>query len=450
MASEGSAGHPTPTFRQRLRGGLQEEAASTSLPIWLGFFALWGGLNAGFGSLTNLGTGSALGLRALAPLAVLYAAAVIVLAAWHKHGSLRVPVSLKLLVLYGAVGLVSGALLSPDPAQAIYWAAAFLAVPLGYAAVLELSPVAANVPKRLLDGTWLIAGGITSALVAVAFVTMDPVQALAAGELPRFNQYVQPVHPVLRINSNGAGRFAAVFGLVGLSRLLDSGKGWLRRGAWVPLLAAVAFFLVLAQSRSTLAGLAVAVPLLLVLRLGWREGVLSVLGGSVLFVLSGGAEILLRRIVLRAGWANLGTVSGRAEIWSQVGAAAAGSPLVGWGFHGDRLVAGHHAHDAWLHALAQAGFIGLMLFILAWIAAWVGVWRLDVLRRFPGINGPRRTSLIEATAVLAFLTVRTIPESTAAFYGVDLLILVPVLGYIAWMAKHRTGAPKEAVDEPTG
>jgi hypothetical protein len=38
--------------------------------------------------------------------------------------------------------------------------------------------------------------------------------------------------------------------------------------------------------------------------------------------------------------------------------------------------------------------------------------------------------VIQSGAVLAYLTVRAIPESTAAFFGIDWLILAPLLIYL--------------------
>jgi hypothetical protein len=49
---------------------------------------------------------------------------------------------------------------------------------------------------------------------------------------------------------------------------------------------------------------------------------------------------------------------------------------------------------------------------------------------------------MQAVLVLGFLTARSIFESTAAFYGVDLLLLVPAVAYIyQWAFDHPVPEP---------
>ena len=53
------------------------------------------------------------------------------------------------------------------------------------------------------------------------------------------------------------------------------------------------------------------------------------------------------------------------------------------------------------------------------------------------VQGSDQALLIESLIFLAFLTFRTLVESTGAFYGVDLLMLVPLIGYIQWWNKEN-------------
>ncbi|MCA1813879.1 MAG: WecB/TagA/CpsF family glycosyltransferase, partial [Halobacteriales archaeon] len=80
----------------------------------------------------------------------------------------------------------------------------------------------------------------------------------------------------------------------------------------------------------------------------------------------------------------------------------------------------------------------------AWLAAWAGVLRHGALRPFREHSAPERALLIEATAVLLFLTARSVPESTAAFFGIDLVIAAPVMAFLGAAALARAPATRPA------
>ncbi len=64
------------------------------------------------------------------------------------------------------------------------------------------------------------------------------------------------------------------------------------------------------------------------------------------------------------------------------------------------------------------------------VVLWAFLWRSGVLRRIRTAPAPDQALLIQAVLILGFLSARSIFESTAAFYGVDLLLLVPAVAYI--------------------
>ena len=104
------------------------------------------------------------------------------------------------------------------------------------------------------------------------------------------------------------------------------------------------------------------------------------------------------------------------------------SPLIGYGFNADRLLLNTHMHNSLMQALVQTGLLGTLLFISAMLMGWVLL--LKSLRNLGRLPSEQKHLVIQAGGILAFLTVRSFPESTGAFFGVDWLILAPILLYL--------------------
>lgn len=120
--------------------------------------------------------------------------------------------------------------------------------------------------------------------------------------------------------------------------------------------------------------------------------------------------------------------SGRTEIWSKGLEVFGESPLLGRGFHADRLLLKTHAHNSIIQALVQTGLLGTLPLIAGLILGWVLLLKsLQNLTRFSAFH---KTMVIQTAGVLAFLSVRSITESTGAFFSVDWLILAPHLLYV--------------------
>jgi len=120
--------------------------------------------------------------------------------------------------------------------------------------------------------------------------------------------------------------------------------------------------------------------------------------------------------------------TGRTAVWEDGWGYIKSSPLIGYGFHSDRLLLGTHMHNSVMHSLIQAGFIGAILFAGSVVFAWLLFFR--IVRRITLIPGAHKGLAIQCGGVLAYLTVRSIWESTGAFFGVDWLVLALVLTYL--------------------
>lgn len=132
------------------------------------------------------------------------------------------------------------------------------------------------------------------------------------------------------------------------------------------------------------------------------------------------------------------TFTGRTSVWAESVDLINDSPLLGYGFHADRIMLKAHVHNSVIHALLQTGVIGTIPFLAAMIFAWLLL--VKILRIRDQLLPRHQRLVIQSGAVLAFLTVRSFPESTGAFFGVDWLILAPILLYLHMVYSDRNAS----------
>ena len=106
------------------------------------------------------------------------------------------------------------------------------------------------------------------------------------------------------------------------------------------------------------------------------------------------------------------------------------------------------------HCCAE-DLIGGAGFVVGLVVAWVMLLR--VLRRRDLLKPVERLTLIQTAGVLAFFTMRSYPENSAALYSVDLLVLLPAMVFIAEadrklrrMVPVRVGAPRYRLSRARG
>ena len=136
-------------------------------------------------------------------------------------------------------------------------------------------------------------------------------------------------------------------------------------------------------------------------------------------------------------------LTGRTSIWATGWEFVKLSPFLGYGFHADRLVMGTHMHNAIMHALIQTGIIGTIPFVAALVVGWVLVYKNS--RKLNHLPETHKHLVIQTIGILLFLSVRGIPESTGAFYGIDWLLLAPVLFYL-----QIVSSIDQRIEAPTG
>jgi O-antigen ligase len=364
------------------------------------------------------------GARAVLPVAAAYIAILWALASRSRFrfgGT-----SLGFLVYYGALGLASSIFFSPDPATALYWGSAYLSPLLVTWFIIE-RPEPLPILRTILRLNGVI---VTLLLLAV----LPEAYRFGFGRSTRFEIYHLPFG-LGEVRANGVGRYALiVLILAGVSLVTSASK---KRFLWLPLAVPAVFILMQTQSRSALLGLAVASMLFVIVR-----GVdlrLLVAGPAAAYV------IWVSGVTWRAKGAlsSLVFLTGRDNTWKKGLERIGESPFFGWGFQADRLLINEeHMHNSYLHAGIQAGVIGALLFAAGIVVLWAFLWKSGVLRRIRQAVEPDRSLLTQSVLVLGFLSARSIFESTAAFYGVDLLLFVPAVAYIyQWAFDHPRPEP---------
>ncbi len=378
--------------------------------LWL---ALWAGLNSGPDGLANATTswGAIHGLRAFLPLM----AGCLALSMWLMNGApIRASLSATgLLTLYGIVGVATSVVCSPSPATGFYWACAFLAV----FAVLSVWRAETNSTQslwRLMRLNWVIV-----AILGIGLSLISIVGVVRAGETSFYSVliHVPTISGMPMVRPTGTGRYVALLGILALSRTLY-GQGFARCVGWGLVLIWSCVSLWLSQSVGSMIGFVVAAGLLVMLR-SPRVGVAICATVAIVLLAPNG-------LLWKLG-SPVSLLSGRQYIWGAALDFVRDSPALGWGFHADRMLLEgpyrSHVSNAFLHALLQAGLVGVVPFVSAWLWAWGHAFRLSVL----GGRGPvERAAICEPLGLLAFLSVRAIFESTGAFFGGDLLLLAPI------------------------
>jgi len=316
------------------------------------------------------------------------------------------------LILYAVVGLTA-TLLSPRGIDSVYWGLLYICVPLT-GLLLTGSGESFEEAKFLLNANWVIA------FLFVFYLSLGPFRSYIIGHpLPGFMYFPGGV---ARITQNGAGRYAGVAVLIALSRFRQKSSK-INRIFWFFILAFSLNLLSLSQSRTALLGFAGgAAVILFSLQFNW-----------VAFFAPIFAFVLYLSGFLWKAHGSLQALfyTPRGIIWKEGIHVFLSSPLVGMGFNADRyLMEWQHMHNAFLHSLVQSGILGTIFFIAAIYGIWFIIFKKNLIKRATDISNPDNIILSESLAIVLFFTLRSLFESTAAFYGADLFLLVPALLYI--------------------
>jgi len=387
--------------------------------LWI---LIWGGMYTGPYNITpdmfsNFGTFFQ-GGRAFLPIVVLY-----ICLFWMILFRLKLPSfsnSHGLFFYYAMVGLVIS-LFSPDVMVALYWGGVYLSpiILLGIVADRDYS-------LRSLRFIAIINYCISLAVVLSLILQNAQWEMSSQGRIVVFDL---PFGLGI-IKGNGVARFALIVLIFSLVRFM-SNKRITRYLFAIPAVPAL-LLLMQTQSRTALLGLAIG-GVILVTSLGLKWQFLFIGPGIAYLIYRVGFEWRARADV-----SLIVNLTGRDFTWNKALEMVGQSPILGWGFHADRLLLdSQHMHNSYLHALIHSGAIGLAFFIAAIASIWYFIFKKRIFRKLKNASPAFKPYLIESLLILGALTARTFFESTAAFFGVDLLFFLSAAVFIYVWGKQQ-------------
>ena len=476
------------------------------------------------------------GFRAALPLIAAFVAVVILVMKIYRQGPdptlLMGP--LGLMAAYGVVGVIASTH-SPKGLDSLYWSVSYLSVPL-VLWVIVWRPNAMEWISRLIILNWLIIVLAVAALFAIGLIYLtlgsfliSPSRWLDCSSQQWFDQTNH------FIRDTGVGRYAALTGIIALSRMWH--PKW--RYLWALVFLFSMMLLLYSGARTAMVGFGVAAPVIVLLSGGKKTALASVVVGVALipvFWATGIHSDFFGNCIFRTdqwtsapvtapatanpdggpgissvggpgissvggpgistnggpgissnggpgissnggpgissnggpgissnGGTNTGSnaepetaiiesleipvigiipnqffkFSGRTKVWKESLGMFSESPFLGYGFHADRFLLNTHAHNSFVQSLLQTGAIGTIPFLLGLLLAWFLLIRAG-LKQFL-FSQDQKSLFIQVSGMLAFLSVRSITESTGAFFGVDWFLLGPILLFLQVVNSDVTG-----------
>jgi len=367
--------------------------------------------------------------RAAFPLVVLFVTYIVIAEKGRfPNNAAKGPV--KLWLVYGMVSL-GVCVISPQPLHAAYWAANYISV-IAVVTVFLLSENKLSSAIQLNYLTWSITSVLLTILVFVArdvlFVDSRYGWVTGYGIVNR----MKSIGNIAMSRSSGMARFAAIPGIVSFVFLL-TGSG-IKRYFWVIPCVLSALLIWFMQSRGAILGFGFSMAFVLIF-LGPRSRLFGIIGlimvGLLYFtdiIPDRTARYVKKHFYRGQNYEQLKTLTGRTRAWEKAWRQIKKHPIFGKGPQADRYFIREHVHNTYLYALLQSGVVGATAFVGGLIWAW-GLFFQAILRKTADQLG-QRVVLIQTGGILAFFTVRSIPEVCGAMFGVDLMIMVPVLAYL--------------------
>ena len=373
-------------------------------------------------------------IRAFFPFIVLFFASLLVAGRQSQGGGLSGPV--RLWLVYGLTGLAA-CWMSPKPYSAVYWAIAYLSVFAAMNSYLKGQDVVGRA-MHLNYLSWLVTTVLLAILMVVArdkLFIQGPSGLTGYGIVNR----MEMVGEMAMSRSSGMARFAAVPGIVSFV-FLWHGRVW-KRFLWAILFFFSGVMIYIMQSRGAILGFGFAIAFIMLfldVHTRWVGALLLVLFGALLlsdmFPEKMGGEVL-NHLYRRQSIEELHTLTGRTRAWEYGWQEVMRSPVWGWGFQADRYLIKEHVHNTYLYALMTSGFVGVAAFVggLGW------AWLLFFSNLKSGVADRlgQKVLLIQVGGLLAFFTARSIPEVSGALFGVDFMVMLPILAYLSILDRQH-------------
>lgn len=338
--------------------------------------------------------------------------------------------------IYGIIGLLACSW-SPKGLDAAYWAVAYLSLFIILKKYLDYE----NFIDRIVYLNYLNWVITTIFLCILLLVAKEQLFTDYRSNLTGYGVVgrVGSVAGMHMSRSSGMARFAAVPAIVSFVFILHH-RSW-RKIFWVAIFAYSTALVWFMQSRGAILGLAFALSFVLVFS-GKKSrilGLVLLLGvGSTAYVgqLNQDSIKYVKEHFYRGqSIKELKTMTGRTRAWKKALNTIKKSPIFGWGPQADRYFMKEHVHNTYLYAALEGGIIGVFFFISGLVWSWWLFLKLLISNRARGDG--HWIFFIQCAGILAFFTVRSIPEVCGAMFGVDTMILVPIMVYLG-IANHKS------------
>ena len=397
------------------------------LPVfaWLG---LWAAINTGPSNLSGLfddDMGLIIGLRAAAPITVMFFGGLIAMSAKGKRGAS--PTSPEILFWIYGIAVLAASLQADPWFNTAYWGFSFLAVLVGTRLFLiRESPL--DQIALLNQLTWTV---LVLVLLVLLFVAREVLFNAETGY--GIVGRIGDVAGGAMSRSSGLARLAAIPAILAFVAF------WRIHGLirWVSAIVVFAgsFALIwFMQSRGAIFSLAFALAFIM-LFMGKVPRYIGVfvlaigLAGGLALIPEETREYMFDHVMRGTGYEGFQYMSGRTRIWQNAMQAIEEQPILGYGPQADRRIIYENAQSGPLYAWLCGGIIGLFGYAGGMLAAWWLFVKIQ-LEKFR-LATQQRDMLITTGGILAFFTLRSYPENTAALFSIDLLVQFPAMLYIA-------------------
>ena len=349
-----------------------------------------------------------------------------------------------LMFAYGLIGIASS-IYSVFPTLSLYKACEIIVDVSMIAFFLSRYPSRTDM-KRWIDFTWFM----VALLITIIWVEaiLFPNRAFRPTRLTTIIGFqLQGVMPY--IHPNWVGVLAAILIIASLSRTLNARKQNART-VYIISLSVGVITLVLAQTRTSLFGVIIAVMAMLLLNKRIRLLGFVALLLILIIIFSDLPSLLLKYVIRGQTWELFFSFTGRMHWWRFGWEAFCESPIYGYGFGaGVRYVVfssmGNFAtatmHNSWLEVLVNVGILGLIPVVLAFLGTWRTLLRIS-FRPPSWFDRTMRMLSIEMIGLFIILSLDFITAGGSSFlHDREILLFLLVVAYAQqiknWQKAHK-------------
>jgi O-antigen ligase len=293
--------------------------------------------------------------------------------------------------------------------------------------------------EEFLEWTWSIYGCLLAWIwMGIVFFPHDALQR-GVGTLG-----VQLYGIVPWVHANSVGEYGAILGIVALSRLVSNRGGKRDRFWYLGLLFFGLATLLLAQTRSAIAGFGLAMILVLLLSGRRALNIFLFVGGVTLLLVGSVSTVALEFLQRGQDIHVVQQLTGRTQYWAIAWHKLLERPWTGYGaFAGGRFVVltyfpVNHSqmHSDYFEILIGTSFWGVAAIFIVLAAAW---YILSRTYRGSPADSLEKILSIEAMGVLAVLTVRSFLNDTLVWHPP--LPFLAVLGFAEFVRRRGIRMP---------